>query len=56
MINSLGYDRYLPYSKTSASGTTGWQWSGAVLGSGEWTVRAMQGDLSSTTPYYLFSK
>jgi subtilisin family serine protease len=56
VINSLGYDRYLPYSKTSASGTTGWQWSGAVLGSGEWTVRAMQGDLSSTTPYYLFSK
>ena len=56
MANSLGYDRYLPYSKTSVSNTVGWQWSGAVLGSGEWTVHAQQGDFQSTTPYLLFAK
>lgn len=56
MTNDLGYDRYLPYTKTSATGTTGWQWSGSILQSGEWTLRANQGDARSTNSYLLFSK
>jgi subtilisin family serine protease len=54
--NTLGYDRYLPYAKTSASGSVGWQWSGSILMNGEWSVHALQGDNISTTPYLLFSK
>lgn len=53
--NPLGYDRYLPYSKTSAAGTVGWQWPGSILGSGEWSVRATQGATQSAS-YFLFSK
>lgn len=56
MTNTQGYDRYLPYAKTSATGSAGWQWSGSILQSGEWSVRALQGDNLSTTPYLLFSK
>jgi subtilisin family serine protease len=56
MTNNLGYDRYLPYVKTSAAGTVGWQWSGNILQSGEWTLSATQGALSSTNSYFLFSK
>ncbi len=56
MVNtSNGFDRYLPFAKTSASGVAGWQWSGAILGSGEWSLRATQGDAASAE-YYLFSK
>src|SRR5690606_25687268 len=53
--NPLGYDRYLPYSLTSASGAAGWQWPGGILESGEWSVRAMQG-ASQSNNYFLFSK
>lgn len=56
MTNASGYDRFLPYTLTSANGSAGWQWSGALLQSGEWTVSAQQGDNFSTTPYLLFSK
>ena len=56
MMNQLGYDRYLPYAKTSANGSSGWQWSGAILTSGEWTVTAAQGDRTSSNSYLLFSK
>ena len=51
-----GYDRYLPYVKTSATGTVGWQWSGGILQTGEWHIHAEQGDVFSSTPYLLFSK
>ncbi len=50
-----GYDRYLPYQLTSPQGTAGWTWSGALLPSGEWTIRASQGDNRSTS-YLLSSK
>ena len=53
--NPLGQDRYLPYVATNSSGTTGWQWPGSILGSGEWSVRAMQG-ASQSGSYFLFSK
>lgn len=55
MTNPLGYDRYLPYSKTTTTGTVGWQWSGSILGNGEWSVRATQGTAQSPS-YFLFSK
>lgn len=42
-----GYERYLPYQATNAQGITGWTWSGAVLPSGDWQVRAVQGDVWS---------
>jgi subtilisin family serine protease len=56
MRNTDGFDRYLPYMKTTTSGAAGWQWSGSVLANGEWTVRALQGDRYSSTSYLLFSK
>ncbi len=55
LSNSLGYDRYLPYTKTDLSGVVGWQWSGSILGNGEWSVRATQGAAQSGA-YILFSK
>lgn len=55
LSSPLGYDRYLPYAKTSLAGTVGWQWSGAVIGNGEWSVRAAQGT-SQSNAYFLFSK
>lgn len=50
-----GYDRYLPYQSTNTQGITGWTWSGAILPSGEWQVRAVQGDARSAL-YSLSSK
>ena len=56
MENTTSYfDRYLPYQKADATGRTGWQWSGGILRSGEWSLRATQGDSSSGT-YFLFAK
>lgn len=51
-----GYDRYLPYTKANSSGLVGWSWSGDLLQSDLWSVRAVQGTRISTTPYLLFSK
>jgi hypothetical protein len=49
-----GYDRYLPYQLTNQQGLSGWTWSGAILqNSGEWQVRAVQGDNRSSI--YLLS-
>ncbi len=50
-----GFDRYLPFVKTNAQGQAGWQWKGDILGSGEWSLRAMQGDAISAS-YLLFTK
>ncbi len=50
-----GYDRYLPYQQSNPQGLTGWTWSGTLIPSGEWSVRASQGDNRSGV-YYLFSK
>ena len=56
MMNTAnGFDRYLPYAKTNASGQVGWQWSGSVLGSGEWSLTAVQGANASSN-YLLFAK
>lgn len=51
-----GFDRYLPYSLTNVSGQAGWTWSAAVIGSGSWSVRAVQGQAVSTTPYLMNGK
>lgn len=51
-----GHERYLPYQAANAQGATGWTWSGAILESGEWQVRAVQGDARSTLPYALSNK
>jgi subtilisin family serine protease len=50
-----GYDRYLPYQLTSQQGSTGWTWSGTILQSGDWQIRAVQGDNRSSL-YSLGSK
>jgi hypothetical protein len=50
---TYGYERYLPYQVTNAQAVTGWTWSGAILQSGEWQIRAVQGDVRSNT--YLLS-
>lgn len=51
-----GHERYLPYQAANAQGVTGWTWSGAMLQSGDWEVRAAQGDTRSTMPYSLSNK
>lgn len=50
-----GQERYLPYQPANAQGLAGWTWSGAMLPSGEWQARAVQGDTWSA-PYSLSSK
>lgn len=55
MNTGNGYDRYLPYTKTNATGQVGWQWTGGILGSGEWSLTAVQGTTSSSN-YVLFAK
>lgn len=50
-----GQERYLPYQSANTQGATGWTWSGAILQSGEWQARAVQGDNRSGT-YTLSSK
>ncbi|MNW95424.1 Thermophilic serine proteinase precursor [compost metagenome] len=53
---TTGYDRYLPYTKANANGLAGWSWTGDLLQSDLWSVRTVQGQNISTTPYLLFSK
>jgi len=50
-----GRDRYLPYQQTTQQNLAGWSWSGAILPSSYWQIRAVQGDYRSTS-YYLSSK
>lgn len=54
--DSTNYERFLPYTKTSNSGTSGWNFSAAALNKGEWTTRARQGDVVSSIPYLLLKK
>lgn len=54
--NPSGYERYLPYTLTNGSGSTGWSWQGTWLNDGEWLLRARSGAGSSTTPYSLSNK
>lgn len=49
------YERYLPYKKANLAGQTGWTWRGTTLQSGDWQIRAVQGDNYSTS-YTLGSK
>lgn len=53
---TTGYDRYLPYTKANTDGHAGWLWTGDLLQSDLWSVRAVQGTHISPTPYLLFSK
>jgi subtilisin family serine protease len=53
---TTGYDRYLPYTKANTQGHAGWLWTGDLLQSDLWSVRAVQGTRISPTPYLLFSK
>jgi len=50
-----GRDRYLPYQATNQQGKAGWTWSGSILPSDDWKIRAIQGDYHSGV-YYLSSK
>lgn len=54
--NGTNYERFLPYTKTSAGGVAGWNYSAATLNQGAWESRARQGDILSTTPYELYKK
>lgn len=48
-----GYERYLPYQAANMQGAAGWTWSGAILPSGDWQLRTIQGDAWS--PLYTLS-
>jgi hypothetical protein len=50
-----GQERYLPYQSANTQGQAGWTWSGAILQTGDWQVRAVQGERQSA-PYTLSSK
>jgi len=54
--DTTSYERFLPYTKTLANGSVGWNFSAAALNKGEWTVRARQGDLLSLSPFLLLKK
>ena len=49
-----GYDRIMPYTATSNTYTS-WAWSTAILGDGEWYVRAVQASDASSA-YWLLRK
>ena len=51
----LGYNRYLPYQVVNQQGLTGWTWNTSILQTGEWQVRAVQGDRHSSV-YMLSNK
>lgn len=53
--NISGNDRYLPYTQADAGGKSGWTWSGSIIPTGDWQVRAMQGDFLSPI-YFLGGK
>ncbi len=53
--NTSGNDRYLPYTQTDAGGKSGWTWSGYIIPTGDWQIRAMQGDFLSPI-YFLGGK
>lgn len=53
--DQTGYERYLPYQKANQSGASGWTWSSSMLTSGDWQIRARQGELQSSV-YPLSSK
>lgn len=46
-----GFDRYLPYQQSDASGKTGWTWYVSSLSVGSWSARAIQGDYYTSVPY-----
>ncbi|MDB5168630.1 MAG: peptidase and in kexin sedolisin [Candidatus Saccharibacteria bacterium] len=50
-----GHERYLPYQAVNTQLITGWTWSGSMLQSGEWQIRAVQGD-SRSSVYSLSNK
>lgn len=47
--DQTGYERYLPFKQASSSLTPGWTWNGSILTSGDWQVRASQGDFHSSS-------
>lgn len=54
--DGTNYERFLPYAKTLANGTIGWNYSAGALNKGPWSTYARQGDILSTTPYELYKK
>lgn len=54
--DGTNYERFLPYTKTLANGTIGWNYSAAALNKGPWQSRARQGDNVSDTVYWLYKK
>jgi len=54
--DTTNYERFLPYTKTSSGGLSGWSFSAATLNKGEWNARAIQGNIVSDTPYLLLKK
>lgn len=53
--DTTGQERYLPYQKSNSLGLAGWSWSGSILPTSFWQVRAVQGDYHSNI-YPLGSK
>ncbi len=54
--DTTNYERFLPYTKTSAGGVAGWNFNAAALNTGAWESRARQGDILSVSPYLLLKK
>lgn len=52
----VGFDRYLPYKFSNDTGAAGWNWNSAMLGTGLWQIRAVQGEAVSEIPYDLWRK
>lgn len=48
-----GHKRYLPYLVLPESGETGWIWATDTIEHDDWEIRALSGELLSTTPYLL---
>ena len=53
--DSNGHERYLPYQRTNQQGLAGWTWSGSILPTSSWQIKAVQGDFQSSG-YHLSAK
>lgn len=46
--NVTGFDRYLPYTSSGASGQSSWSWGAGIIPVGDWDLKAVQGDYKSS--------
>ena len=53
---ATGFERFLPYQATNATGEASWRWNTDALDYGEWWGRAQSGTYVSANDYLLFSK